>query len=61
MIKITKQEAKKLHEIGIQYGEQGISKTKNHHHPHYFLCESKYNMRKIRELRNKSIVRKNNN
>lgn len=58
MIKISKQEAKKLNEIGVKYGEGGITKTSNHHHRHYFLCESKFNMKKINELRNKSVKHK---
>ena len=55
LIKITKQEAKKLHELGVQYGENGISRTHNHQ-KHYFLCESKKNLGILNKLRNKSII-----
>ena len=55
MIKITKQEAKKLYELGVQYGENGISHTHNHKR-HYFLCESKKNLNILNKLRKKSIV-----
>ena len=47
MIKISKEEAKKLNKMAIKYGDNGITKTNNHHHPHYYLCESYYNMKKI--------------
>lgn len=58
MIKISKEEAKKLNKMGIKYGENGITKTNNHHHPHYYLCESYYNMKKINMLRNNPVKHK---
>ena len=54
MVKISKEEAKKLNALGIQYGENGISHTHSHN-KHYFLCESKKNMYTLNELRKKSI------
>ena len=55
MIKITEKEAKKLHELGVQYGENGLSSTHSHH-KHYFLCESKKNLNMLYKLRNKSVI-----
>lgn len=48
MIKVRKEDAIKLHEdYGICYGENGLSKTHSHHHPHYYLTESEHNIRAL--------------
>ena len=55
MIKVSKEEAKTLHEkYEVPYGENGISihgKSKVKGKSHY-LCESKPNMQYINEIRN---------
>jgi hypothetical protein len=56
MIKISNFEAKKLNELGVNYGENGISHTYGHNR-HYFLCESKKNMNMLEQLRQKSIIK----
>lgn len=55
MVKITKQEAKYLHEkCGIKYGENGISVPPACHRA--YLCENIYNMNKLNNYRNRGKV-----
>lgn len=58
LIKISKENAKKLHEIyGVRYKENGISK--NHtKHATYYLCESEYNLRSLLEISSNDDARK---
>ena len=52
MVSITKAEAHKLHEeYGVRWKDEGISHTYSKNGKHYYLCESKYNMRALREIR----------
>ena len=55
MIKVSKEEAKTLHEkYEVPYGENGISihgKSKVKGKSHY-LCESHYNKQSLNEIRN---------
>ena len=54
LINITKAEAHKLHEeYGVVWKDEGISHTYSKNGKHYYLCESKYNMRALKELRSK--------
>ena len=51
MIKIKKNDALRLNqEFGVQYGENGVSKTHSHH-PHYYLCTSEYNLKSLLSFR----------
>ena len=47
LIRIKKESAKQLNKMGVPFGEDGISRTKSHHHKHYFLCESEKNLRTL--------------
>lgn len=52
MVKITKAERDKLIAMGVKTGENGISRTYSTHGPrHYFLCESPYNMKRLKQIR----------
>lgn len=54
MLLISKEEAHKLHdEYGVRWKDEGISHTYSKHGKHYYLCESKYNMRALKEMRSK--------
>lgn len=58
LIKISKENAKKLHEIyGVRYKENGISKTHTKHAT-YYLCESEYNLRSLLEISSNDDARK---
>lgn len=58
MIKIKKEDALKLNkEYGVCFGENGISKTHNHH-PHYFLCTSEYNLKSLLDFRTNDEAQK---
>lgn len=50
MIKISNDEAKQLRKLGVNDGENGISHSHNKV-KHYFLCESKFNLSKLKEIR----------
>ena len=50
MIRITSSEAKQLRKMGVKDGMNGISHTYAHHRSHY-LCESQYNMVKLKKIR----------
>ena len=54
LIKIRKEEAKKLNTLGVPYGENGISHTHGHH-MHYYLCESKKNIGLLEKMRRESM------
>ena len=45
LIRVSREEAKKLRELGVKDGENGLSRTQNHHSRHYYLCESEHNLR----------------
>ena len=50
MIKISKDEAKKLRKLGVSDNKDGISHTWGHHR-HYYLCESTKNMNCLAQVR----------
>lgn len=53
MIAITKKTMEALiKEYGLEFGENGISRTYGHNH-HYYLCESYKNLDKLRKYYNK--------
>ena len=56
LVKISSEESKKLNEkYGVRYGENGISihgKFKKKNGKSHYLCESKYNLQCLREIRN---------
>ena len=56
MIKISKNEAKILHDkYKIQFGENGISHSWSKYH-HYYLCEGRKNMSCLEKIRNKQTI-----
>lgn len=56
MISITKNEMEYLtKECGVKFGENGISHTWGHRR-HYFLCESRYNTKKLFEYRKRITI-----
>ena len=50
LIRITKDEAKKLRKMGVCDRTNGISHTFSHH-KHYYLCESEKNIACLQMLR----------
>lgn len=52
MIKISKKERDELIKLGVVTGENGISRTHSHNIS-YYLCESKFNLRLLNQIRNK--------
>lgn len=50
MIKITKEEAKQLRQMGVSNNTNGISHTYGHT-KHYYLCESSKNIQKLSKIR----------
>ena len=50
LIKISKQEANKLRQMGVLDRRDGITHTWGHHR-HYYLCESVRNMQLLGQIR----------
>jgi len=50
LIRISKEEAKKLRQMGVSDKRDGITHTWGHH-KHYFLCESNQNMQILSQIR----------
>ncbi len=50
LIRITKEEVKKLREMGVSDRTNGISHTFGHH-KHYYLCESETNLCLLKTIR----------
>lgn len=59
LIKLRKESALKLNrEYGIPFGENGLSRTKGHHHKTYYLAETEYNLRSLLEFDSHDEARK---
>ena len=61
LIRVSSEEAKKLRELGVKDGENGLSRTHGHHHVHYYLCESRFNLGLLQKIRNNSVVNSKKN
>lgn len=57
MVNITKKEALELNSIGVKFGTNGISKTYSSN-PHYYLCESNYNLQQLNKIRKAKVVKR---
>lgn len=57
MVGITKEEMFYLTSKGVNFGENGISRTHTHH-PHYYMCENKRNKKLLNEYRRKMKINK---
>lgn len=58
IVNISKQMAHKLHDLGVRFGEGGISHSHTSNKK-YYLCESRRNMELLRRLNKKETVKKN--
>lgn len=56
LVLISKAESIELNKMGVRYGENGISHTYTSN-KHYYLCESKYNMDKLKTLRESKKIK----
>lgn len=58
ILNISKKDAHKLHEMGVPFGEGGISHTHTSHKK-YYLCESRNNMKLLRKIEKKNLGKRN--